>query len=84
MASHAPTWKDGEDTDIAVNGAIAFIEKNGEREGTRLLEVLGAADAGINQAEPAPSRPIAAYRTIGNSSERERLRYKFCTRTPLT
>jgi hypothetical protein len=40
MASHAPTWLPGEGEDIAVKGAIAFIEKDGERVGKRLLETL--------------------------------------------
>src|SRR5262245_42785998 len=40
MVSHAPTWEDGEQVDIAVKGAIAYIQKNGEREAQRLLEVL--------------------------------------------
>lgn len=40
MASHAPTWEVGEETEIAVKGAIAFIEKDGERVGKRLLEAL--------------------------------------------
>ena len=40
MLSHAPTWEPGEESDIAVKGAIAFIEKDGERVGKRLLEAL--------------------------------------------
>jgi hypothetical protein len=42
MASHAPTWESGEQTDKAVKGAIAYIQKNGERDAKRLLEVLEA------------------------------------------
>jgi hypothetical protein len=40
MVSHAPTWERGEESDIAIKGAIAFIEKDGERVGKRLLEAL--------------------------------------------
>jgi hypothetical protein len=40
MASHAPTWESGDESDIAVKGGIAFIEKDGERVGKRLLEAL--------------------------------------------
>lgn len=43
MASHAPTWESGEpEEDKAVKGAIAYIQKNGERDAKRLLEVLEA------------------------------------------
>jgi len=42
MASHAPTWESGESADKAVKGAIAYIQKNGERDAKRLLEVLEA------------------------------------------
>jgi hypothetical protein len=42
MVSHAPTWENGEQADIAVKGAIAYIQKNGEHEAKRLLEVLEA------------------------------------------
>jgi hypothetical protein len=47
MASHAPTWEAGEDTDIAIKGAIAFIQKDGERVGKRLLEVLEAIQPSV-------------------------------------
>lgn len=40
MQCHAPTWENGEPEDIAVKGAIAYIQKNGEHDGKRLLEVL--------------------------------------------
>ncbi len=43
MASHTPTGESGEQADIAVKGAIAYIQKNGERESKRLLELLEAA-----------------------------------------
>jgi len=42
MESHAPTWESGEQTDIAVKGAIAYIQKNGERHAKHLLEALEA------------------------------------------
>lgn len=42
MASHAPSWENGEEADKAVKGAIAYIEKNGEHDGKRLLEALEA------------------------------------------
>ncbi|MEQ1663024.1 MAG: hypothetical protein ABL877_10055 [Thiobacillus sp.] len=42
MASHAPTWEQGEEADKAVKGAIAYIEQNGEHDGKRLLEALEA------------------------------------------
>jgi hypothetical protein len=47
MASHAPTWQPGEDADIAVKGAILFIEKDGERVGKRLLEALVTARSSV-------------------------------------
>jgi hypothetical protein len=40
MASHAPTWENSEPAEIGVKGAIAYIQKNGEHDGKRLLEVL--------------------------------------------
>jgi hypothetical protein len=47
MVSHAPTWENGEQADIAVKGAIAYIQKNGEREAKRLLEVLEAVGPSV-------------------------------------
>jgi hypothetical protein len=44
MESHAPTWEVGEAEDIAVKGAIAFIEKNGAHMGKQLLENLKAME----------------------------------------
>lgn len=41
MACHAPTWENGEQADIAIKGAIAYIRKNGEHDGKCLLEALG-------------------------------------------
>lgn len=38
MESHAPTWENGEQADIAVKGAIAYIQKTGEHVAKRFLE----------------------------------------------
>ncbi|NOT89697.1 MAG: hypothetical protein HOP03_16180 [Lysobacter sp.] len=43
MESYAPLNESGEDADTAIKGAIAYIQKNGEREAKRLLEMLQAA-----------------------------------------
>ena len=40
MAAHAPTWENGEEADIAVKGAIAYIRENGEHDGKRLQQAL--------------------------------------------
>jgi len=40
MESHAPTWENGEQADIAVKGAIAYIQKNGEDCAKRFQEIL--------------------------------------------
>lgn len=40
MQAHEPTWDSTKQSDIAVQGAIAYIQKNGERDGKRLLAVL--------------------------------------------
>jgi hypothetical protein len=42
MVSHAPTWESGDDADKAVKGAIAYIQKNGEHDTKRMLDVLEA------------------------------------------
>lgn len=42
MDSHAPTWETGEEADIAVKGAIAYIQKDGERHAERFREVAEA------------------------------------------
>lgn len=42
IASHAPTWESGSETDKAVKGAINYITKAGERDARRLLDVLQA------------------------------------------
>jgi hypothetical protein len=47
MQGHAPTWENGEPEDIAVKGAIAYIQKNGEHDGKRLLEVLEAVQPSV-------------------------------------
>lgn len=40
MQGHAPTWDTAKQEDIALKGAIAYIQKNGERDGKRLLDEL--------------------------------------------
>lgn len=40
MASHVPTWEEGNEADKAVKGAIAYIQKTGECDSKRLLDVL--------------------------------------------
>lgn len=47
IASHAPTWQPGEEAAIAVKSAIAFIEKDGERVGKRLLEALATTRSSV-------------------------------------
>lgn len=47
MASHAPTWEDGDEADIAVKGAIEYIQKNGEVHAKRLLEALEAIQPSV-------------------------------------
>lgn len=41
MESHVKSWEQGEETEKAINGAIAYIQKRGESDGKRLLDVLG-------------------------------------------
>jgi len=40
MDSHAPMWGEEDDADKAVKGAIAYIQKRGERDAKRMLGVL--------------------------------------------
>lgn len=47
MASHAPSGDNSEQADITVKGAIAYIQKNGEHDGKRLLEVLEAVQPSV-------------------------------------
>lgn len=47
MQAHAPTWENGEQAAIALKGAIAYIQKNGEHDGKRLLEVLAAIQPSV-------------------------------------
>lgn len=47
MQAHAPTWENGEPEDVAVKGAIAYVDKNGEHDGKRLLEVLEAVQPSV-------------------------------------
>jgi len=40
MKAHAPTWEEGDSTEIALKGAIAFIKEDGERLGKTLFQEL--------------------------------------------
>jgi hypothetical protein len=42
MNSHAPKWERGGEVDMAVKGAIVYIQKYGEQDAKRLREVLAA------------------------------------------
>jgi len=42
MESHAQTWERGDPTEIAVKGAVAYIEKYGKEESDRLFQALNA------------------------------------------
>jgi hypothetical protein len=42
MASHVPTWESSDDASKAIKGAIVYIQKNGQEDAKRLLEVLEA------------------------------------------
>ena len=42
MKSHVQTWENGNEADKAIQGAIAYIQKNGERDAKSLLGVLEA------------------------------------------
>ena len=64
MASHAPTWEPGDASEIAVKGAIAFIEKDGERVGKRLLETLA-----ITRSSVIKLRSLAAKGQVFNFTD---------------
>ncbi|WP_139111065.1 hypothetical protein [Stappia indica] len=40
MDSHTRSWEEGDEDEKAIAGAIAYIEKNGELDGKRLLDCL--------------------------------------------
>lgn len=61
MDSHTPTWELGEPVDKAVKGAIAYIQKNGERDAKHLLEALNAA-----QPSATKLRSLAAKGQVFN------------------
>lgn len=61
MECNSPTWISGEEADNAIKGAIAYIEKNGEKEAKRLLEVLEAA-----QPSTVKLRSLAAKGQVFN------------------
>lgn len=47
MESYKPTWENGEQEEEAVKGAIAYIQKNGEREAKRLSELLRTVQSSV-------------------------------------
>jgi hypothetical protein len=67
MAAHAPTSETSEKSDIAVKGAIAFIEKDGERLGKRLLETLAATRSSVIKL-----RSLAAKGQVFNFADYEK------------
>lgn len=49
MPCHAPTLANGEPEDIAVKGAIAYIQKNGDRDRKLLLEMLKTVQPSVEK-----------------------------------
>lgn len=47
MDSHTRSWEEGDEDEKAIAGAIAYIEKNGERDGKRLLDCLEAVQPSV-------------------------------------
>ncbi len=47
MQEYAPTWESAKSADIGLQGAIAYIQKNGERNAKRLLEVVGSIQPSV-------------------------------------
>lgn len=47
MQGHEPTWDSTKQADIAIQGAIAYIQKNGERDGKHLLAVLESVQPSV-------------------------------------
>lgn len=47
MQEYAPTWESAKSADIGLQGAIAYIQKNGERDAKRLLEVVGSIQPSV-------------------------------------
>ncbi len=69
MVSHAPTWEAGDESDIAVKGAIAFIENDGERLGKRLVEALGTTRSSVIKL-----RSLAAKGQVFNFTDYDKCR----------
>lgn len=49
MQAHAPTWDNANQEDMTLKGAIAYIQKSGERDGKRLLDVLESIQPSVIQ-----------------------------------
>ena len=47
MDSHTRPWDEGDEDEKAIAGAIAYIEKNGERDGKRLLDCLESVQPSV-------------------------------------
>lgn len=47
MESHVQSWAEGEESEKALQGAITYIQKNGERDGKRLNETLAAVEPSV-------------------------------------
>lgn len=47
MNCHAPTWETGESENIAIKGAIVYIQKNGNLDAKHLLEALESAQPSV-------------------------------------
>lgn len=51
MASHVREWSEGDQHAKDVTGAIAYIEKNGERDGKLLAEALRAVEPSVTKLQ---------------------------------
>jgi hypothetical protein len=58
MKSHSPKWEDNDENVPVAEGAVAYIQKNGERDAKRLLEAL-------NEVRPAKIR----LRSLGTKGQ---------------
>jgi hypothetical protein len=47
IEAHSPTWETGTQEEIAIKGAIAYIQKRGKDEANRLAEALGNVNPAI-------------------------------------
>ena len=64
MNSHAPTWEPGEEEDIAVKGAIAYIQKYGEEHAKRFREAAEAVRSSVIKL-----RSLTAKRQVFNFAD---------------